>query len=267
MNDRGSRQGFLGPHAQALFRQVNVAVVGLGGGGSHIVQQLAHAGFRRFTLFDPDVVESTNLNRLVGATSADVAVQRKKVEVATRVIGGLCDEPVIHGVEGRWQDQPERLRSCDLVFGCLDGFAERRELEAATRRYLLPLLDIGLDVTVVDGEAPQMAGQVILSMPGASCMQCLGFLSPENLAREAARYGDAGIRPQVIWGNGVLASVAVGIAIDLLTDWTRSLRGPVYLSYDGNKFELKPHVRLGFVPGACSHFPWTEIGDPQMTEL
>ena len=46
----------------------------------------------------------------------------------------------------RWQDRPEPLRGCDIVFGCVDSFAERRELEIACRRHLIPLIDIGMDV-------------------------------------------------------------------------------------------------------------------------
>jgi molybdopterin/thiamine biosynthesis adenylyltransferase len=49
-----------------------VGLAGLGGGGSHIVQQLAHIGFQRFVVYEGDVVEESNLNRLVGATSIDV---------------------------------------------------------------------------------------------------------------------------------------------------------------------------------------------------
>ena len=61
-------------------------------------------------------------------------------------------------------------------------------------------------------------------------------IDDENLSDEGRRYGDAGIRPQVVWANGVLASTAVGLAIDSLNGWTRTVpeKGVVYLSYDGN---------------------------------
>ena len=75
-------------------------------------------------------------------------------------------------------------------------------------------------------------------------------------------------RPQVVWPNSVLASTAVGIAIDLLTDWTRSLRGPVYLTYRGNDGTLTPHPRLVHFRGRpCTHYPPDEIGDPVFKTL
>lgn len=269
MSERTSRQSFLGPNSDEIIASATVGVVGLGGGGSHIVQQLAHVGFQNYVLYDSDVIEDSNLNRLIGGTVADVEAKRQKIEIATRLIQGLQPEAKIVAVPSRWQDDPLSLRTCDIVCGSVDGFAQRRELEIATRRYLIPLIDIGMDVQPsVDGQPPRMGGQVILSMPGDLCMTCMGFLNEQTLAKEAARYGAAGSRPQVVWPNGALASTAVGIAVDLLTDWTRSLRRSVYLSYDGNSHTMRPHVRMKFLETAtCTHFPTENVGDPVFKTL
>lgn len=267
-DDRYSRQSFLGEDAETRIGTRVIGIVGLGGGGSHIVQQLAHIGFVHYILYDADVVKSHNLNRLVGATRADAVEKVPKIEVARRVILGLQPDASIEAYQVKWQEHPELLRGCDLIFGCVDGLAERRELEACARRYLMPYIDIGLDVRRVGAEPPQMAGQVILSMPGEPCMACMGFLSENDLAREAARYGDAGPRPQVVWANGVLASTAVGIAVDLLTNWTVALRGPVYLSYHGNLGTVRPHVRLDYLEsGMCPHYPIEQVGEPRFRRL
>ena len=266
--DRFSRQTFLGPTSERDFVNYRVGIVGLGGGGSHIVQQLAHVGFLKYSIFDMDKVERSNLNRLIGATQKDVSNGTAKVEVASRLIRGLNENAEIEIVNSRWQDAPEFLRECDIVFGCVDSYAERRDLEIATMRYLIPYIDIGLDVHQSGGEPPRMAGQVILSMPGDLCMECLGFLTKSNLEREAERYGVAGTRPQVVWANGVLASNAVGIAIDLITSWTRSLGGAVYLSYDSNTCVVQPHKRLQYLKDLkCPHFPLSELGSPVFKHL
>ncbi len=260
---RFSRQSFLGGKSQTIIESAKVGLTGLGGGGSHIVQQLAHVGFLNYKLYDPDVVEDSNLNRLVGAVDHDAVERTPKIEVAHRVIKSLRPEATIEAYAHRWQDKPEPLRGCDLIFGCVDGFKERRELETCARRYLIPLIDIGMDVHIVGNEPPRMGGQVILSMPGGPCMFCLGFLNEMTLSREGERYGDAGVRPQVVWPNGVLASTAVGVAIDLLTDWTQSLRDVVYMEYDGNMGTLKPHMRLQYLTERkCPHYPPDQVGDP-----
>jgi hypothetical protein len=121
-----------------------------------------------------------------------------------------------------------------------------------------------MDIHAIDGKPPAMTGQVILSMPGHACMFCMNFLNEETLAREANHYGAAGPRPQVVWPNGTLASAAVGIAVDLITDWTRSLRGPVLLSYRGDVGTLQIDNRLRYVPRVCPHYPLTEVGEPRL---
>jgi hypothetical protein len=259
------RQSFLGAASDRTVGSARVSIVGLSGGGSHTAQQLAHVGFLDYALFDAQPIEESNLNRLVGATEEDVATGRLKVEIAKRVILQVRGNAHVDAVPQRWQDAAELLRTCDVVFGCLDRFDERRQLEISCRRYLIPYIDIGMDVRKIGLEPARMAGQVILSLPGAHCMQCLGFLNERTLTEEAQRYGDAGDQPQVVWANGVLASNAVGIAIDLLTGWSGRTNDVEYLSYDGTACTVGPHVRLDFQPeGPCAHH--TGTGDPFETE-
>ncbi|MDE2039853.1 MAG: ThiF family adenylyltransferase [Elusimicrobia bacterium] len=268
-NERYSRQSFLGPDAQDKIASCRAGVAGLGGGGSHVVQQLAHIGFKKYALFDGDIAKDVNLNRNVGTTLADVEGGVSKLDIARRTILGLQQDADIIAVPGRWQDNADVLKRCDIVFGCVDSFSERDQLERCARRYLIPLIDIGMDVLHPEGDpAPTMSGQLILSMPGGPCMKCLGFLTDQRLAQEASRYGAAGPRPQVVWPNGILASSAVGVAVDLITDWTRSLRGVVYRSYSGNTGLIEPHARLPYLDlNNCSHFPVEQVGDPVFRKL
>src|SRR6185369_3420447 len=112
-------------------------------------------------------------------------------------------------------------------------YIAREEIERLCRRFMIPFIDIGMDVTeLLDGSL--ISGQIILSMPGDLCMRCLGFLNEELLAQEAARYGAAGGRPQVIWPNGLLASAAVGMFIQVITPWRCEMKPSLYLEYDGN---------------------------------
>lgn len=268
IGERFSRQSFLGEEGQSTIERCIVGIIGLGGGGSHIAQQLAHVGFLNYMVFDADHADESNLNRLVIATEADVRVSRLKVDAATDRILAVRKSARVEAFPCRWQEHPDALRRCDLVFGSVDSFAERGELEACCRRYLIPYIDIGMDLHPGGKEPPVMSGQVILSMPDGPCMYCIGFLTEEKLGREAARYGAAGGRPQVIWPNGVLASTAVGVAVDLLTDWSRSLRGPVYRSYRGNDGTMQPHIRLNFIGNrCCEHYAIEQVGDPVFTSV
>lgn len=266
-SERHARQSFLGPDSERVLGSAVVGIVGLGGGGSHVAQQLVHVGVRHFVLYDPQTVENSNLNRLVGGMAADANLEVPKVHVLGRVILAVAPEARVESRQVRWQEAPEALRRCDVVVGCVDTFQERQEIEVCARRFLIPYIDIGLDVAIVEGEPPRMAGQVFLSMPGRPCLWCAGYLREERLAREAENYGGAGGRPQVVWANGVLASTAVGIVVDLLTGWTRTARNAVYLSYDANDGTVTPHARLHYLPAACEHFQADDVGTPAFRKL
>jgi len=265
-SDRYSRQSFLGPNSQDVISRCTIAVVGLGGGGSHVIQQLAHVGFQRYVIYDYDVVEESNLNRLVGATLSDSLAHTPKLHLAKMTIFGLQPEARVNGFSCKWQEKPEPLRECQVVIGCLDCYKAREELEIACRRYLIHYIDIGMDVHGKD--RPVIGGQVIVSSPGSLCMKCMGFLTEEALAREAARYGNAGTRPQVIWPNGVLASTAVGLALDLVTNWTRSDRPYAWLVYNGSDHTVREsHTLRNRQTTSCPHFSNADAGDPVFKDL
>lgn len=264
--DRFSRQSFLGLDSELRIARCVIGVVGLGGGGSHVVQQLAHAGFQRYVIYDDDIVEDSNLNRLIGGQARDARAQTPKPHIAKMMILGLQPQAEVRGYTCKWQQKPEPLRECQIVVGCVDGYRQRRELEVASRRYLMHYIDIGIDVH--GEEPPVIGGQVILSSPGGPCMKCMGFLTEGRLQKEAADYGKAGTRPQVVWPNGVLASTAVGLAVDLVTGWTRKNRKYAYLTYDGNEATLKPSITIkGIERRSCAHFTDADVGDPLPTVL
>jgi hypothetical protein len=263
---RYSRQSFLGENSEELISRCTIGVPGLGGGGSHIIQQLAHIGFQRYVIYDYDVVEESNLNRLVGADGIDAIAETPKLHLAKKMIYGLQPKAHVQGFPCKWQDRPEPLRECQIVIGCVDSYKTREELEIACRRYLMHYIDIGMDVH--GKERPVIGGQIIQSSPGGLCMRCMGFLTDEKLAAEAARYGDAGHHPQVIWPNGVLASTAVGLAVDLITNWTQPNRTHAYLAYDGNEGTLRESLTLrNLMVRDCPHFSIVDVGDPLAVEL
>ena len=268
-SERYDRQSFLGKSSRDIFETVRVGLVGLGGGGSHINQQLAHLGFKHIVYCDPDGVEKSNLNRLIGAEFDDAQIGTSKTEVATRLFKNLHPDCPGDLESTIWQNRKNELRACDIVFGCLDSYSERRDLEIFCRRHMIPLIDIGM--TVKELESPcrsEIYGQVAISIPGGPCMRCLGVLTEKNIAYEVAQYGDAGNRPQVVWSNGVLASTAVGVAVELLTDWSNSDNRLARIDYRGSQMSLKrSHMCRAIENSGCVHFPLSTVGDPNLVSI
>ncbi len=256
------RQSFLGPHSEAALKRTRVAVIGACGGGSHAAQQLGHIGFGHILIIDPQRIDLTNLHRLVGATLADVRRRAYKVDIAKRVIKRINPDAEVIALRSYWQSQAATLMECEVIVGCLDSVRAKNELEAFCRRFLIPYIDIGMDV-LGDAGDHLIAGQVVLSTPGHPCLQCLGLITEADLAAEAAKYGAAGGLPQVVWPNGVLASTAVGLAMQIITPWHKHPIASAYLTYDGNTGTLAPSHRLTIAAAqTCPHYPANERGDP-----
>ncbi|MBA3652583.1 MAG: ThiF family adenylyltransferase [Actinobacteria bacterium] len=209
-----------GTAGQRRLRDASVAVVGVGGTGSHVAIQLAHLGIGRLALVDPDVVEASNLGRLVGATANDVG--RPKVEVLALAAAGIRPEivvePIVHSVLDLDADV---LASKDLIVCCTDGHGSRALLTELAAQYLVTLIDLGVEVQSSQGST-RAGGGVRIVRPGAPCLHCMNvldsalvreeFLSDAQRDEEEKRgylRGSSEPAPSVIALNGVIASLAV----------------------------------------------------------
>ncbi len=165
-----------------------IAVVGAGGLGSVLAENLLQMGFQELHLIDPDRIELANLNRLVGATHADVAVGTRKVTALRRHLMAIHPGARIHAHP---QDVREPallpvLANCRWLIVTTDNQTSRRYTQAVALRYLVPLISVGSNITVADGELTDMSGEVIVIRAGDKlCLHCLGRLNPLKLAAEA----------------------------------------------------------------------------------
>jgi len=109
-----------------------------------------------------------------------------------------------------------------------------------------------------------VGGQVVLSMPGQLCLSCFGILSETRLRQEAARYGAAGNQPQVVWANGALASLAVGMFVQLFCPWSHSSSQSILREYDGEGHIVTSSNKARYLQNArCTHFFGSSaLGDP-----
>jgi hypothetical protein len=259
-NSRHARQGFLGADSERRIASTRAAIVGLCGGGSHVAQQLAHIGVGGFELVDFDSADFSNLNRMVGLSEAEAESEARKVDVVRERILAVNPSASVNVHECSWSAVQDALKDCAVIFGCVDSFAEREALERFARRYLIPYIDVGMDVHE-HRSGYLLAGQVIVSLPGKPCLRCFGLITEERLAQEAGQYGKAGGRPQVVWPNGVLASTAVGKFMQMLLPWSHDSVPVLYTEYDGNRDILRASNLLKVVAGSCPHFQTSNVGD------
>ena len=180
--DRSVR-AFGGAVQQALG-QLRVGIVGCGGTGSAVAEQLARLGVRWFTLFDPDQLSASNVTRVYGSTPADVG--QFKVDTLKAHLMRIAPESFCETLKSMItvEATAQQLCECDLVFGCTDDNAGRLVLSRFSTYMLTPVIDCGVLLTGdSSGALVGIDGRVTTIVPGQPCLVCR---SRVDLARAAA---------------------------------------------------------------------------------
>jgi hypothetical protein len=218
--DRNIR--FFGKVGQQKLASAYVAIVGVGGLGTHVIQQLALLGVGHLALIDDEELDVTNRNRYVGVRSDDPIPGSWKVDIGERLAKeinpGIC---VIRIRKSLLSPQAfETIPKANYVFGCLDNEGARLVLTEICAAYSMPYFDLASDI-LPDGT---YGGRVCIAWEGRGCLVCYGELdmaqaradleTPEARANREAIYGVPRealdqVGPAVVSINGVVASLAV----------------------------------------------------------
>jgi len=175
-----------GKAGQRRLRRVRVVVVGLGGTGSVVAQQLAHLGIDEFLLIDTQVIDESNLNRVVGAIPNDKD-KILKVDVAERVIKAIRPGAQVTKVSKDVLSPGvgAQIAGFDFVFCCTDSNGSRHLLNQLAYQYLVPTIDLGVSITPnVSLTDLQLWAHVRLLAPGQACLHCTGSLDPDQVRRD-----------------------------------------------------------------------------------
>lgn len=189
-----------------LFKS-SVAVVGCGGLGGYILEELARLGVGRIVAIDPDVFEEHNLNRqllssieLLGTSKVDAAVQR---------IAEINPAVTVSAVNAAFDKENGRdmLGAVTLVVDAVDNIPTRLDLAEVCSQLKIPL---------VHGAIAGWFGQVVTVYPGEDTLQKLYGNWTKGKGIEA-KLGNPSFTP------AVAASLQVAEACKLLLSQGRPL--------------------------------------------
>ncbi len=244
--DRYNRNlGLFGREGQHKLKSTRVAVVGVSGLGSPLVQQLGLLGIGHLDLIDPDELDDTNRNRFVGARESDPVPGSPKVELAQRLIHEINREVTVNTFQQYLESTVafERVKMADWVFGCLDHDGPRFVLNELCLAYGIPFIDLASEIHD-DGS---YGGRVSIMKDGEACLCCLdeldmndvhAYLSSEEERADLAKiYGVSrcdlsSSGPSVAPLNAVIASHATVEFMAAITN----LREPVVsIHYRGDR--------------------------------
>lgn len=219
-----------GGGVQQMLRQMHVGVVGNGGTGSAVAEQLTRLGVQALTLVDPDRLSLSNVTRVYGSTPADIGRPKSEVlgDHLTRV-DPQVDVRIVNSSLNRLETA-KALRSCDIVFGCTDDNAGRLILSRMPTYLMLPVIDCGVLLTSKgDGAIQGIDGRVTTVVPASACLVCRDRIdlqrasaefmtTEERTKREDEGYAPAlGPRePAVVTFTTMVASMAVSEMLERL---------------------------------------------------
>ena len=148
----------------ALLRKKRILVVGCGGLGGHIIDQLCRIGVGTIRVVDGDVFEPTNLNRQLLSDVPHLGISKVKAAAdhVVRVNPDVSVEAVEEFLTG--SNAAALVAGCDIVMDALDNIQSRKILAAACAKAEIPY---------VYGAISGWVAQAAVSMPGDGLIETL----------------------------------------------------------------------------------------------
>jgi hypothetical protein len=131
---------------------LRIAIVGLGGTGSYVLDLVAKTPVKEIHLFDDDLFLQHNAFRSPGAASLeDLKRQIRKVAYFAEVYARMRYGVVPHAVS-LGEANVQVLNEFDFVFVCVDRGSVRKVVLDALRGRGIPFVDVGMGVEVTPKE-------------------------------------------------------------------------------------------------------------------
>ena len=119
----------VGPDGMQRIREASVVLFGVGGVGSWCAEALVRSGVRRLTLVDGDVVNPSNVNRQLMATTRTVG--RPKVEALRERLLDINPEADITPIQAVYNKEsaPDfHLEQYDYIIDAIDSLKDKAAL-------------------------------------------------------------------------------------------------------------------------------------------
>jgi molybdopterin/thiamine biosynthesis adenylyltransferase len=191
-----------------LFRS-SVAVVGCGGLGGYVVEELARLGVGRLVVIDPDVFEEHNLNRQLFSSPANLG--QAKVQVAAARVNEINPAVTLVPLQAALSAESGTglLDGCQVAVDALDTIKVRLELADVCA---------GLNIPLVHGAIAGWYGHVTTQFPGDDTLQSI-YRSWKAGKGVEQTLGNPSFTPALV------ASLEVAEVCKLLTGQGTPLRG------------------------------------------
>ncbi len=184
-----------GPDVQRLLSTLHVGIVGVGGTGSAVFEELVRLGVGTISVFDGEAFDASNVNRVYGSRLSDAGASKVNLSQRTVTDVGVGTKLITYPSHITDEATAKALRLCDIVYGCTDKHAPRGILVRLALWYFIPVIDVGVKIDAPGGVLRGVDGRVTTLLPGEACLFCrqrisstiimLESLTPEEWAARA----------------------------------------------------------------------------------
>lgn len=218
---------------QQTLADLCVGIVGCGGTGSAVAEQLVRLGVRDFVLCDPDQLSASNVTRVFGSFPTDIG--RDKVDVVAAQLARIAPEAEIRANKSMItsEETARQLCECDIVFGCTDDNAGRLVLSRLATYFLTPVIDCGVLLSSgAGGQLLGIDGRVTTLVPGQACLVCRGRIDTKRAGTELMTPGErkrleeegyapalGRVEPAVVTFTTLVAATAVSELLERLVGY------------------------------------------------
>jgi hypothetical protein len=163
LDSASSRAGIM--MATAKLEQLGkIAIVGVGGTGSYVLDLVAKTPVGEIHIFDGDELLNHNAFRAPGALSLDELRERPlKVDHFVAVYGRMRRNVIPHPY-GLDETNADELAGMDFVFVCMDGGPDKQAIVRALEVHDIPFIDVGMGIYEQDASLGGIL-RVTLSTP------------------------------------------------------------------------------------------------------
>ena len=141
MENQFSRTEMLiGKEGIEKLQNAKVAIFGIGGVGSYVVEGLVRAGIKKFILVDNDIVSESNLNRQIIATINTIG--KPKVEVAKERILNINPNAEVNIYQKIFLPETEGIidETIDYIIDAIDTVTSKIDLVMRANKLNIPII-------------------------------------------------------------------------------------------------------------------------------
>lgn len=212
---------------QEKLKNTPVCIIGCGGLGGSVIEQLIRVGFENITIVDEDVFDKTNMNRQLRSNIE--TINQSKAEITQDYVHKINPEAKIkaYNIKVDKDNISDIIGDIEIVIDAVDNIYTRVIISRYTQKN---------DITFIHAAVEQMSGQLTTFIPGCPSYEELFHMKSKDMTQDELEDYYNGIsfkKPQIIGTTAaIFGCLEVNEAIKHILDLDNKIIAPSIFQWD-----------------------------------